>query len=73
MAKWQTIAQVASIIVANAILASAVNAAEATDCGTVTALTAGWTIDRMLVFHSIIPLKNPNNQMYTRYQRIYYR
>jgi hypothetical protein len=60
MAKWQTIAQIASIIVANTMLASSVNAAESTDWGTVLRLQAGWTIDRMLVFHSK-PTINPAN------------
>jgi hypothetical protein len=54
------IAQIASAIVVNAMLAGSVNAADAlvTDWGTLVALQAGWTIDRMLVFHSA-PMKDP--------------
>lgn len=47
-------------LVANMTLAAPVRAADAvgTDWGKVLTLQSGWTIDRMLVFHSA-PMKNP--------------
>jgi len=53
---------IVSIVVANAMLAHPIYAAEAvfSDWGKVVTLQAGWTVDRMLVFHSA-PMKNPDN------------
>jgi hypothetical protein len=51
--------QIASMVVVYAMLAVPVYAAESSDWGRVVALQAGWTIDRMLVFHSA-PMKNPD-------------
>src|SRR5262245_52967378 len=53
---------IVSIVVAKAMLACPVYAAgpESSDWGKVVSLQAGWTVDRMLVFHSA-PMKNPDN------------
>jgi len=62
MSVRKVIGLMVSIVVANAMLAYPVYAADAvfTEWGTVVTLQAGWTIDRMLVFHSA-PMKNPDN------------
>jgi hypothetical protein len=58
----KTIGLITSIVVANTMLVCPVYAADPvfTEWGTVVTLQAGWTIDRMLVFHSA-PMKNPDN------------
>ena len=52
---------ITSLVVANAMFVVPVYAADPvlTDWGTVGSLQAGWTIDRMLVWHSA-PMKNPD-------------
>jgi hypothetical protein len=62
MRTLRIIGLITSVVVVNAMLLCPVYAADPilTDWGTVTTLQAGWTIDRMLVFHSA-PMKNPDN------------
>ena len=51
-----------SVVTVGAMLANPVAAADpvSTDWGNVVSLQAGWTVDRMLVFHSA-PLRNPDS------------
>jgi hypothetical protein len=55
------ISLIASAIIVNTMLAGPVYAADAvSDWGTVVSLQAGWTVDRMLVFHNAA-MKNPES------------
>lgn len=61
MSILKKIGQIASVVVVSAMLACPIYAADAaTNWGQVVSLQAGWTIDRMLVFHGA-PMKNPDN------------
>jgi hypothetical protein len=51
--------KITSIAALSAIFTSPAGAVEVTPWGTLVSLQAGWTIDRMLVFHSS-PMKNPD-------------
>lgn len=52
---------IALAISADAIISAPANAAEVTPLATVVAIQNGWVVDRMLVFHNVSTLTNPNN------------
>jgi hypothetical protein len=47
-------------LLAGAIISAPANAAEVTPLATVVAIQSGWVVDRMLVFHNLPTLVNPD-------------
>ena len=50
----------AFVLLAGAMMSAPAHAAEGTPWGTVMAIQSGWVVDRMLVFHSLPTLVNPD-------------
>ena len=48
-------------LTAGAIISTPANAAAVTPWATVVAIQDGWVVDRMLVFHNVTTLTNPDN------------